>query len=77
MSEYTVTVSWTLEYDAEEVREEMLADTGVVPTMDEVEQRIQEMALTEFQNSEMAQFRNGEVTLEWSGDTMEFDSKSV
>lgn len=74
MSDYTVRVTWTLDYDASEIREEMFGDTGEIPTADEVQERIQELAMNEFQNCEHARFL-GEITVEWDGDTDEFDSE--
>ena len=78
MEEFTVTVTWTLQYDAVKVRQEMFAETGKVPTMEDVEERIKEMALNDFcEVPTPKHFHHEDITLDWEGDTMEWDDEKM
>jgi len=72
----SVTVTWTLQYDPDEIRAELLYDTGKAPSISEIEDRIRELATNEFLNCGEHHFQYEHITLDWEGDTIEWEDSN-
>lgn len=77
--EYSVTVTWTVTYNPEEVRDDLVLELGRMPTMDEITDRIKETVIAnEFSNRNEGDIETHfgweDITIEWEGDTLDWGS---